>query len=91
MRFAKHLISLRVHLSTSKLGWIERFVKEQHGMDTLAHVLSSLVAKGGKQRKLTDTEEIALSEVIKCLRVLLNTGVRSWPFLLAFAKVSLYN
>jgi len=74
-RLTKHLISLRVHLSTSSIAWIEQFVGQEKGMDALVTLLSSLVGKGGKNRKLSDTEESVLLEVIKCLRVLLNTGV----------------
>lgn len=73
-RLAKHLISLRVHLSTAKVAWIERFLGEEKGMDALAALLQSLIDKGGKGRKLSDTEGIILLEVIKCLRVLLNTA-----------------
>jgi diaphanous 1 len=64
-----------VHLSTAKLAWIERFVDEQNGMDVLGNLLSGLVGKGGKRRKLTDTEDTVLLEVVRCLRVLLNTEV----------------
>lgn len=71
MRLAKHLISLRVHLSTAKLPWIEKFLDQEKGMDALAEILSSLV---GKKRKPTETEELVLLETIKCLRVLLNTS-----------------
>ncbi|KIM29475.1 hypothetical protein M408DRAFT_8151 [Serendipita vermifera MAFF 305830] len=73
-RLAKHLISLRVHLSTAKVAWIERFLGEEKGMDALAALLQSLIDKGGKGRKLSDIEGIILLEVIKCLRVLLNTA-----------------
>jgi diaphanous 1 len=74
MRLAKHLISLRVHLSTVKLAWIECFVGEQSGMDALGTLLIGLVGKGDT-RKLTDTEETVLLEVVRCQRVLLNTEV----------------
>lgn len=45
-RLAKHLISLRVHLSTAKVAWIERFLGPEKGMDALAALLQSLVGKG---------------------------------------------
>ena len=48
-RLAKHLISLRVHLSTAKVAWIERFLGQEKGMDALATLLQSLVGKGGKR------------------------------------------
>jgi diaphanous 1 len=74
-KLVKHLISLRVHLSTAKLIWIEEFSVEEHGMDALATLLAGLVGKGGKRKKLTDVEGTVLLELIKCLRVLLNTEV----------------
>lgn len=72
----KNLISLRVHLSTAKVGWIAEFVEEARGVDVLAGHLAGLVGKGGKTRVLTEMEGIVLFEVIKCFRVLLNTDVR---------------
>lgn len=77
-RLAKHLISLRVHLSTAQLAWIECFVAKHNGMDALGTLLYGLVGKGGKRRKLSDTEETVLLELVKCLRVLLNTEVRNF-------------
>lgn len=75
VKLVKHLISLRVHLSTAKLSWVEQFLDEQKGMAALGALLAELVGKGGKRKKLTDVEETVLYEVIKCLRVLLNTEV----------------
>lgn len=75
VKLVKHLISLRVHLSTAKLSWVEQFLDEQKGMAALGTLLAELVGKGGKRKKLTDVEETVLYEVIKCLRVLLNTEV----------------
>lgn len=75
MKLVKHLISLRVHLSTAKLLWIEEFVGDEKGLDALGTLLASLVGKGGKRRSLTEVETTILLEVIKCLRVLLNTEV----------------
>jgi diaphanous 1 len=72
-KLVKHLISLRVHLSTAKLVWIEEFLVEAKGMDALATLLASLVGKGDKRKKFTDVESTLLLEVIRCLRVLLNT------------------
>ncbi|KAJ6583786.1 hypothetical protein B0H10DRAFT_2168123 [Mycena sp. CBHHK59/15] len=73
VKLVKHLISLRVHLSTAQLLWIQEFVGGEHGLDVLGTLLASLVAKGGKRRTLTEVETTVLLEVIKCLRVLLNT------------------
>ncbi|CDO73783.1 hypothetical protein BN946_scf185015.g111 [Trametes cinnabarina] len=72
-KLVKHLISLRVHLSTANLAWIEEFVTTESGMNTLSDLLARLVSKGGKRRKLTEIEDTVLLETIKCLRALLNT------------------
>lgn len=77
MKLVKHLISLRVHLSTASLAWIEEFVSELKGLEALRKLLFGLVAKGGKRKKLQEIEGTVLLEVIKCVRVLLNTDVRS--------------
>ncbi|TCD69208.1 hypothetical protein EIP91_008311, partial [Steccherinum ochraceum] len=73
MKLVKHLISLRVHLSTATLTWVELFVSECQGFDGLGNLLGGLVAKGGKRKRLQEIEETVLLEVIKCIRVLLNT------------------
>ena len=75
MKLVKHLISLRVHLSTASLTWIEEFVQEKRGMDALGTLLAGLVGKSGKRKALTEVEGTVLFELIKCLRVLLNTEV----------------
>lgn len=78
-KLVKHLISLRVHLSTANLVWIKEFVVEEKGLDSLGVLLAGLVGKGGKRRNLNELETSVLLEVIKCLRVLLNTEVRFFP------------
>lgn len=75
MKLVKHLISLRVHLSTASLTWIEEFVQERKGMDALGLLLGGLVGRSGKRKALTDVENTVLFELVKCLRVLLNTEV----------------
>ena len=75
MKLVKHLISLRVHLSTASLTWIEEFVEEKKGMDLLGMLLAGLVGRSGKRKTLTEVESTVLFELIKCLRVLLNTEV----------------
>jgi len=75
-KLVNYLISLRVHLSTAKLEWIESFLAE-HGMTAITDLLSSLTGKPGKRRVLTDGEGSVLLELIRCLRVLLNTRVCS--------------
>lgn len=57
------------------MAWIEQFLFEARGMEALGVLIASLVGKGGKRRKLIDVEETVLLEVVKCLRVLLNTAV----------------
>jgi diaphanous 1 len=74
-KLVKHLISLRVHLSTAKPAWIEGFICEDRGFDALSELLASLVGKGGKKKALNDVQSSVLLEAIKCLRVLLNTEV----------------
>lgn len=76
MKLVKHLISLRVHISTASLTWIEEFVLERKGVDVLGSLLAGLVGKSGKRKALSEVESTVLFEVIKCLRVLLNTEVR---------------
>jgi diaphanous 1 len=76
MKLVKHLISLRVHLSTASLTWIEEFAQERKGIDVMGSLLAGLVGKSGKRKALSEVESTVLFEVIKCLRVLLNTEVR---------------
>ncbi|KAI0307002.1 hypothetical protein B0F90DRAFT_1807716 [Multifurca ochricompacta] len=64
-KLVKHLISLRVHLSTARVFW--------GGLDVLGALLGGLVGRAGKRKHLTDIEGIVLLEVIKILRVLSNT------------------
>jgi len=72
---AKHLISLRVHLSSADLTWIEEFLENEHGVEGLDRILAGLVTRPEKKRSLTDTENIVILETIKCFRALLNTEV----------------
>ena len=75
IKLVKHLITLRVHLSTAKLAFIQDFVCPQKGLDALGKLLSDLVGKAGKRKVLSEMENTVLLEVIKCFRVLLNTDV----------------
>lgn len=72
-RLVKHLISLRVHLSTAMVAWVEDFIFNEHGLDAFAALLSKIVYVGGRPRA-AGFESAALLEIIKCMRVLLNTG-----------------
>jgi diaphanous 1 len=71
----KHLISLRVHLSTARVFWVKEFVEAEAGFDALSAILASLVGRAGKRKHLTDMEGAVLLEVMKILRVLSNTEV----------------
>ena len=53
LKLLKLLISLRVHLSTAKLAWIEDFVKFQEGMDVLGTILSGFVGMGSRRLVFT--------------------------------------
>lgn len=75
MKLVKHLISLRVHLSTAKLAFIEDFVVTEQGLQTLGSLLATMVGKSGKRKRLTEMETTVLLELIKCFRVLLNTEI----------------
>jgi diaphanous 1 len=75
MKLIKHLIALRVHLSTANLAWVEEFVQEEMGIESLGATLATLVGKGGKRKTLTEVENSTLFEIVKCFRVLLNTEV----------------
>jgi diaphanous 1 len=77
IKLVKHLITLRVHLSTANLAFIRDFVRNEKGMDMLGKLLAGLVGKGGKRRRLTEIESTVFLEVFKCLRALLNTEVSS--------------
>jgi hypothetical protein len=75
VKLVKHLIALRVHLSTAQLAFIQDFVGPQKGLDALGQLLARLVGKGGKRKGLGEVENTVLLEIVKCLRVLLNTDV----------------
>ncbi len=75
MKLVRHLITLRVHLSTAKLPFIQDFIGPEKGLEALDKLLAGLVGKGGKRKSLTEIETTVLLEIIKCLRVLLNTDV----------------
>lgn len=80
MKLVKHLITLRVHLSTAKVAFIQDFVVAEKGLNALGSLLASLVGKGGKKRILSELEITVLLEVLKCLRVLLNIEVSLYFF-----------
>jgi diaphanous 1 len=74
-KLVKHLISLRVHLSTARVFWVKEFVETEAGFDALSTILAGLVGRAGKRKHLTDMEDAVLLETMKVLRVLSNTEV----------------
>ncbi|KAH9077002.1 armadillo-type protein, partial [Lactarius deliciosus] len=72
-RLVKHLISLRVHLSTARVFWVGEFVGAEGGLGVLSAILASLVGRAGKRKDLSDIEGAVLLEIMKILRVLSNT------------------
>ncbi|KAF8179058.1 armadillo-type protein, partial [Mycena galopus ATCC 62051] len=93
VKLVKHMISLRVRLSTAPMPWIQEFVGDQHGMDVLGTFLSNFVAKDSKGRNLTEAVGIMLLETIKCLRVLLNADPQyylSSPTIFTYIAYSLH-
>ena len=75
IKLVKHLIALRVQLSTAQLAFIQNFVGPQKGLDALGQLLAGLVGKGRKKKTLGEVENTVLLETVKCLQVLLNTEV----------------
>ncbi|KAK4684327.1 hypothetical protein P7C73_g5857, partial [Tremellales sp. Uapishka_1] len=65
----KHLLSLRVTLSTAKLSFIDDFL-QLPGLESLQTIMARL---SRQPRQLDDLDEQILAECIKCLRVLMNT------------------
>jgi len=74
-KLVKHLISLRVHLSTARVFWVKEFVETEGGLRVLGAVLAGLVGRAGKRKHLSDIEGVVLLEIVKILRVLSNTEV----------------
>jgi diaphanous 1 len=74
-KLVKHMISLRVHLSTARVFWVKEFVETEAGLDALSAILAGLVGRAGKRKPLTDMESAVLLEIMKILRVLSNTEV----------------
>jgi len=75
---AKHLIALRVRLSTAKLSWTEEFVDNAQGLEALEALLDKAAQKPGKDVVVAASEEGKMVQVecVRCLRALMNTDVR---------------
>ncbi|GAA5859773.1 hypothetical protein JCM1840_006447 [Sporobolomyces johnsonii] len=72
----KHLIALRVRLSTAKLGWTQVFLGEAKGLEALEGLLARIVLKRiNKGEAPSEEDKTVQAECIKCLRVLLNTDI----------------
>ena len=74
----KHLLSLRVTLSTAKISWVTDFL-ELSGLDALQAILVKL---SRQTRELGDINEQIITVIIKCLRVLMNIDVSLIPTIL---------
>ncbi|BGP44533.1 hypothetical protein JCM10450v2_000347 [Rhodotorula kratochvilovae] len=74
---AKHLIALRVRLSTAKLAWTEDFVDAAQGLDALEELLAKVALKKADKEAAPPTEEEKMVQVecVRCLRALMNTDI----------------
>lgn len=74
----KHLIALRVRLSTAKLSWTQDFLGPVKGLDSLEALLGKIALKKvNKGESPTEEDRAVQSEILKCLRVVMNTDVCS--------------
>ena len=74
----KHLISLRVTLSSAKLVWIADFL-DADGLLGIEKVLgeeTNALVDTAKRKERKDMSDVVISECVKCLRTLMNTEVR---------------
>ncbi|KAL8283496.1 hypothetical protein RQP46_005599 [Phenoliferia psychrophenolica] len=76
----KHLIALRVRLSTAKLAWTAEFLsgtegQDANGLDALGGLLGQMAHKLVLRKPASDADETVQGECVKCLRVLLNTDI----------------
>jgi len=72
----KHLIALRVRLSTAKLSWTQDFLGPAKGLEALEALLGKIALKKiNKGESPTEEDRAVQSEILKCLRVLMNTDV----------------
>ncbi|KAF9585106.1 hypothetical protein BGW38_003868 [Lunasporangiospora selenospora] len=90
---AKHLLGLRIALSTAKLSWIRLFL-DARGFRALEAVLEKIALKK-RAGKANDLDETLQSECVQCLRVLMNTEpgfnqVLRAPSLIAHIAYCLY-
>ncbi|KAK4055124.1 hypothetical protein OIV83_000404 [Microbotryomycetes sp. JL201] len=70
---AKHLIALRVRLTTSKISWLELFINSG-GINCLSSLLVDAMNRMNNNLA-SDDEEAYVVEAVKCLRALMNTQV----------------
>ncbi len=56
------------------MAWVEEFLSDEKGLDSLTVMLAGLVGKGGKRKNLTEIETNCLLEIVKCFKVFLNAG-----------------
>ena len=67
----KHLISLRVTLSTAPMGFIVDFL-DAHGLNKLEVIMIKLAHL---PKDKGDMNEQLVGEVLKCLRIIMNLDV----------------
>lgn len=69
----KHLVSLRVTLSTAKISFLHDFL-QLSGLDALSECLGRVLNAPMEGGSVTEQNVV---EIIKCLRVLMNIDVRA--------------
>ena len=67
----KHLIALRVALSTSPMQFVIEFL-DYDGLDRLERIMAKLASL---PQEAGDVTEQVVGEVLKCLRVIMNVDV----------------
>ncbi|GAA6035972.1 hypothetical protein JCM8097_005193 [Rhodosporidiobolus ruineniae] len=93
---AKHLIALRVRLSTAKLSWTQDFLGSADGLGALEALLGRIVQKASEKGAAASEEDKTVqAECVKCLRALMNTDlgfqqVLIHPNLVSLVTHSLY-
>lgn len=75
---AKHLLNLRVALATAHASWVDDLL-ELDGLDHLARQLSRVTTT---DQRPTDVTSQVIGEIVRCLRMILNTDVSEYSLLL---------
>lgn len=64
----KHLIALRVRLSTAKLSWTQEFLGEVHGLDALESLLAKITLEKVNQYVARPAERQKQQLIASCYR-----------------------